>query len=88
MKGIDKKSNVFIGINKDIRNWLVFLPLISEMKNDAMIVDDDRHWDAIKEHLKQDFTVEDDMKLNMFWDMNIYDPKLREEIEEITDRAK
>lgn len=88
MKGIDKKSNVFIGINKDIRNWLVFLPLISEMKNPAMTADDDRHWEAIKEHLKQDFTVEDDMKVSMFWDMNIYDPKVREEIEEITDRAK
>ena len=88
MKGIDKKSNVFQGINKDIRNWLIFLPLISEMKNPAMMVDDDRHWDAIKEQLKQDFTVEDDMKVNMFWDMNIYDPKMREEIEEITDRAK
>mgnify|MGYP001013483964 CR=1 FL=1 len=88
MKGVDKKSSVFTGINKDIRNWLGFLPLISEMKNPAMTVDDDRHWSAIKEALKQDFVVEDDMKLKMFWKMNIYEAKQREEIEEITDRAK
>jgi hypothetical protein len=42
----------------------------------------------VKESLKSDFVVEEDMKVSMFWDLNIYDAKIREEIEEITDKAK
>ena len=89
MKGVDKKINVYISVNKEIRNWLFFLPLISEMKNPAMMVDDNRHWDAIKDHFQRpNFSVEDDTRLEIFWDLNIYHPAHREEIEEITDRAK
>ena len=88
MKGIDKKTNVYNGINKEIRNWLIFLPLISEMKNPAMTVEGDRHWEAIRENCKLDFHVEDDTTLSLFWDHGIYDLKIREEIEEVTERAR
>lgn len=26
---VDRKSNVFLGINEEIKNWLTFLPLVS-----------------------------------------------------------
>lgn len=88
MKGVDKKQNVFTGISKDIRNWLSFIELMGEMKSPAMIVDDDRHWISIKEVIKQDFSVDDDMKLKTFWKMDLYEPKRKEEIWEVTERAK
>jgi Dynein heavy chain, N-terminal region 2 len=36
LKNVDKKCNTFVGISKDLRNWTNFLPLIYEMKDDAM----------------------------------------------------
>lgn len=41
----DKKCNAYLGILEDIKKWLVFLPLIQELRDDAMR---DRHWQAIK----------------------------------------
>lgn len=41
----DKKCNAYLGILEDIKKWLVFLPLISELRDEAMRP---RHWNAIK----------------------------------------
>lgn len=48
MKGIDKRSNVFIGINDDIRKWSTFIPLLTELKDPAMNTNDGRHWKEVK----------------------------------------
>jgi dynein heavy chain len=37
----DKKCNAYLGILEDIKKWLVFLPLISELRDEAMRP---RHW--------------------------------------------
>jgi len=49
IKGVDRKSNVYKGISKDIKNWIQFLPIIEDLKKDAMIVPGDRHWKSFKE---------------------------------------
>lgn len=88
LKGVDRKSNVFVGISGEIKNWNLFLPLVMEMKNEAMIVPDDRHWAKCRELLQNDFQIEDESKLQMFWDFEIYTTKYREMLEEITEQAK
>lgn len=37
----DKKCNAYIGIQEEIKKWLVFLPLISDLRDPSMR---DRHW--------------------------------------------
>jgi dynein heavy chain len=44
IKGIDRKSNTYQGVNEEIKKWSTFLPLLTELKDGSMIVDDDRHW--------------------------------------------
>ena len=39
---VEKKANAYIGILDDIKKWLVFLPLIAELAEEAMRP---RHWD-------------------------------------------
>jgi len=48
IKGLDRKSNTFIGINEEIKKWATFLPLLADMKDPSMIVEDDRHWNKIR----------------------------------------
>lgn len=48
IKGIDRKSNTFLGINDDIKKWATFMPLLNELKDPSMIVEDGRHWKKVK----------------------------------------
>ena len=43
---VDKKCNAYLGIQDEVKKWLVFLPLIAELRDDAMR---DRHWKMIKD---------------------------------------
>ena len=43
---IDKKANAYQGILDEIKKWLVFLPLIAELADNAMRP---RHWENIKQ---------------------------------------
>ncbi|MCP4294102.1 MAG: hypothetical protein GY786_00655 [Proteobacteria bacterium] len=63
IKGVDRKSNVYKGIAKDIRNWVLFLPIIEDLKKDAMVVPDDRHWKDFKTIIEKNFEVNDNMQL-------------------------
>lgn len=38
---VDKKCNAYLGIQEDIKRWLVFLPLVAELRDEAMRP---RHW--------------------------------------------
>jgi dynein heavy chain len=49
---VDKRANAYIGINEEIKKWLIFLPLIAELADPAMR---DRHWDAIRVKVKKQF---------------------------------
>lgn len=86
LRGIDKKSNCFQGINDDVKKWATFLPLLGELKDKSMEVADDRHWNKIRELVKKDVKVTEEMPLSVIWDLKLFDHK--DGIEEITDKAK
>jgi dynein heavy chain len=52
MKGIDKRSNAFVGISDDLRKWATFIPLLIELKDPAMSTADGRHWKEVKAVVK------------------------------------
>lgn len=86
MKGIDKRSNAFVGISDDLKKWATFIPLLSELKDPAMNTADGRHWKEVKSVVKQDFAIGDDMELDIIWNLKLFD--FKERIEEITEQAK
>jgi dynein heavy chain len=90
IKRVDKKTGTFRGGMQKLKSWEVFLSMINELKDEAMTVgedEEDRHWDAFKA-LFEDFEVEDTMKLEMFWNFEMYKEAYREEINDITEKAK
>jgi dynein heavy chain len=52
MKGIDKRSNTFVGISEDLRKWATFIPLLIELKDNAMNTPDGRHWKEVQVAVK------------------------------------
>jgi dynein heavy chain len=80
---VDRKSNVFGGINTLIKNWSIFLPLVSQLKEESMR---DRHWDLLKEAVGKQFKLDDTLKLQFIYDLNL--PRYGEQVEEITDQAR
>jgi len=79
----DKKCNAYIGIQEDIKKWLVFLPLIGDLRDPAMR---DRHWAALKAKVQKDFTVNESLLLRDVYNLNLN--KYQEDVEEITDQAR
>ena len=57
---VDRKYNAFMGINDLIKHWLKFLPLCAEFRDNAIR---ERHWVALKEEVKKDFEVNDELLL-------------------------
>lgn len=88
IKKIDKKINTYGEANRYIKNWINFLPLIGELKSNAMEVEDDRHWNNFREQLNTDLVVEESTKLEVFWDLQLYIPHKKDCVDEITERAK
>lgn len=86
-KKIDKKCSAFKDFQKKLKSWEAFIALIGELKKKSMTVEDDRHWNELKEFLGTDFTVEDSLKLEHFYGLEIYDPKTKEKIEDIALKA-
>ena len=80
---VDKRANAYVGILDEIKKWLVFLPLISELANDAML---DRHWTDLKKKIGAEFTVDDKLILKDIYDLNL--GKYVEDVEEICDQAQ
>lgn len=65
---VDKKCNAYVGINDEIKRWLVFLPLIAELRDDAMR---DRHWKMIKDKVQKDFEIDDNLFLKDVYNLNL-----------------
>lgn len=86
MRGIDKRSNVFMGINDDLKKWKTFIPLLNDLKDPSMSTSDGRHWKEVKAVVKQDFAIGDEMELEVIWNLKMFDYKDR--IEEIAEQAK
>ena len=38
IRGIDRRSNVWMGIQDDVKKWNTFLPLVGELKDPSMEV--------------------------------------------------
>ena len=79
----DKKCNAYLGILEDIKKWLVFLPLIAELRDQSMR---DRHWQAIKTIVKKDFTVDDHLTLRDVFALNLN--SVPADVQEVTDQAR
>lgn len=79
----DRKCNAYVGLMQDIKSWLVFLPLIAELRDEAMR---ERHWTALKKEIKHEFDVDDKLTLKDVYNLNLNQQS--EAVEEITDQAK
>ncbi len=79
----DKKCNTYIGIQEEIKKWLVFLPLITDLRDPAMRP---RHWDSLKKKVQKDFVVDEKLLLRDVYNLNLN--KYVEDVEEITDQAR
>lgn len=86
IKGIDRKSNTFLGINDDIKRWATFMPLLNELKDPSMIVEDGRHWAKVTTLVNKHFNVDDQLSIKTIWDLKLY--QFKDEVEDITDTAK
>ena len=80
---VDRKCGSYVGLLDDIKRWLVFLPLITELRDPGMR---DRHWNAIKQKVGKDFSVDDKLTLADVFNLNLN--KHQEDVEEITDQAR
>lgn len=79
---VDKRCNTYTGILEEIKKWMVFLPLAGQLRDPAM---KDRHWQQVKDKVATDFELNDSLKLQFIWDLNI--GKYQDDVEEITDQA-
>jgi dynein heavy chain len=86
LKGIDKKSGVFLGIMEDIKKWMFFLPLCAEMRDPSMETADGRHWDKVKKLVKKDFNIDTSLLIDEVWNLELY--KYKDDVEDITDQSK
>ena len=80
---VDRRCNAYMGIMDEIKKWLVFLPLIGDLRDNSMR---DRHWQMLKDAVKQDFEVDDKLTLRDVFNLNL--TKYVEVVEEITDQAR
>jgi dynein heavy chain, axonemal len=77
---VDKKSNAYLGINDEIKKWLIFLPLIAELRDDGMR---ERHWDSIRDKVGVKFADPQTLALRDIYNLNLN--KFQEDVEEITE---
>ena len=80
---VDRKCNAFLGLNSEIKNWSIFLPLVSQLKEDCMM---DRHWEKLKKEIEKDFEINSNVKLQSIFDLDLF--KFSEQVEDIVDQAR
>jgi len=80
---VDRKCNAFSGITAFTKTWSIFLPLITQLKEDCMV---ERHWTSLKKTLGHEFSINNDFYLRKFFDMELY--KFSEPVEDIVDQAR
>ena len=80
---VDKKSAAYLGINDEIKKWLIFLPLIADLRDESMRI---RHWNAIRKKVGVEFDDPEKLSLKDIFALNLN--KYQEDVEEIADQAK
>jgi dynein heavy chain len=86
IKGQVRKTDAYLDFFKHLKKWTTFVELIAELIDENMIVDDDRHWQAVRDLLKKNFKVTDNTQLRVLWEMNI--DKYDEAIKDIGEQSK
>ena len=86
LRGLDRKSSAYTGIAEDLKKWATFIPLLTELKDPAMEVEDQRHWKEVQHETKKEFSVNEETPLQIIWDLRLFE--LKDRIEEIADKAK
>lgn len=79
---VDKKSNTYVGCLEEIKKWLVFLPMIQELRDDAMR---ERHWDMIRKKVGN-FADPNTLALKDIFNLNLN--KYAEDVLDTTEQAK
>jgi len=77
---VDKKSEAYRGIFDELKTWVNFIPLITDLSDKDMR---DRHWDDLKKKINVQFTIDDKLLRRDVFELKLGDHA--EEIEEITD---
>jgi hypothetical protein len=65
---VDKRADAYDGLMKEIKKWLVFLPLIGELRSESMR---ERHWDMIRKLVESEFAVDESLYLRDIYEMNL-----------------
>ena len=88
IKKLDRKTNMaYKDFDKKRKNWETFMSLVGELKKPSMTVDDDRHWNDFRNIFSENFAIEEGLKLELFWNLEIFDMKYKDSIEEIAQKA-
>lgn len=80
---VDKRCDAFTGSLDENKKMLVFLPLITDLKNDSMR---ERHWDIIRKVVGTDFKVDETLMLRDVFEMGL--GNFAEDVEECVDQAR
>ena len=82
---IDKKSDCFVGEMDSVRKWLLFVPLMAELKDPSMR---DRHWASLLVVVKQPPQPVDAASITVgaLWKMELF--KFADGVGELGDQAK
>ncbi|CBZ52837.1 GA26239, related [Neospora caninum Liverpool] len=81
---IDRKCDAYLGLHETLKRWLVFIPLVAELRDGSMRA---RHWAELLRVVNADGTeIADDMPLKTIERLQLWN--FQGPVEEITDRAK
>jgi hypothetical protein len=80
---VDKKSNTYMGIQDDIKKWLQFLMVISDVHSAGLR---ERHWDMVRKKVGVEFGAPETLTIQDVWGLNV--TKYTDDISEICDQAK
>lgn len=76
----DKKCEAYRGIQEELKKWINFIPLISDLSDKDMR---DRHWEDLKKKINAKFVIDEKLLLRDIYNLEL--GKFSEEVEEITD---
>ncbi|KFG39763.1 dynein heavy chain family protein, partial [Toxoplasma gondii p89] len=81
---IDRKCDAYLGLHETLKRWLVFLPLVAELRDGAMR---ERHWaELLRVVHAQSTEISNEMPLKTIEQLQLW--SFQGPVEEITDRAK
>eukprot|EP00931_Biecheleriopsis_adriatica_P101533 TRINITY_DN7664_c0_g1_i1.p1 TRINITY_DN7664_c0_g1~~TRINITY_DN7664_c0_g1_i1.p1 ORF type:complete len:4295 (+),score=1011.97 TRINITY_DN7664_c0_g1_i1:399-12887(+) len=80
---IDKKLDVYAGMQEVLKRWVVFCPLVAELSDPSMRT---RHWSALMALCGKNVEVTGDILLRDMWNMELH--KFPSEVEDIGEQSK